>query len=898
MFLSALAFIPISLVFLCQARSEPCPVPVIRNKGDKIEVVSIGESMDAKLTCVVKNTENYKPTVSWEKDNKTLHPANHQRMRLKANKYLKIKKARKEDEGLYTCVAENTCGGRNTLTLRLFVEGPTLDPKRNSTPAAPEFTVSEEKRRRNLLAVPVGNTVKMDCSASGFPRPTVVWYKDGVIFQARKGGSRLYIGEFTTVVTIRDVVPSDSGFYTCNVSNAHGWINHSYRVDVHERVRAKPVVLEMENVTVMEGENATLLCKALSDSMPHFQWLRWLAPPTNASGNISNPSYEVIKQNVQGGNNHLLVPHGDTSKLEFHGVKLTLVNVTKKDEGKYTCIVGNAVGYTVKRAYIFVRESSEVALSQETSTSVSNNTSPLTDVNHFQAVGISAVPSSRKKIFIAIAVGFGFLTVAGVGLLLFCYRRKLKSSKATNYGIVYKAEAKETELQYRAHDPSLGGSSSSYCSTVPLIRNRSLRSRLGSNLTQVSEVEMPMDEKWEIDRENINMLGVLGEGAFGRVMKAEILGLPNMPFKFDVAVKMLKEDATDHEFADLVSEMETMKTIGKHKNIINLIGACTQGGPLYVVVEYAPNGNLRQFLRDRRPTREYTTTLTLADLVSFGYQVVRGMEYLSSKKCIHRDLAARNILVGEENTLKIADFGLARDVHQIDYYRKTTDGRLPVKWMALEALFDRVYTIQSDVWAFGILVWEIVTFGGSPYPSVPIENLFELLKFGYRMEKPVNCPDNMYEIMLRCWQDSPSQRPTFTELVKEFDAMLMSLSDKEYIDLEASQISSMEPQTPTSSEAPSTPRHSVATEHDTESDDRDNDNVFVDNSNDIWESRRHELPYHVRQPENALDITRSLFQSEEQIERNHARHKSSLGADENKKKSSFATFRSPIQSDV
>ena len=132
------------------------------------------------------------------------------------------------------------------------------------------------------------------------------------------------------------------------------------------------------------------------------------------------------------------------------------------------------------------------------------------------------------------------MTVAGVGLLLFCYRRKLKSSKATKYGIVYKAEANETELQYRAHDPSLGGSSSSYGSTVPLIRNRSLRSRLGSNLTQVSEVEMPMDEKWEIDRENINMLGVLGEGAFGRVMKAEILGLPNMPFKFDVAVKMLK----------------------------------------------------------------------------------------------------------------------------------------------------------------------------------------------------------------------------------------------------------------------------------------------------------------------------------------------------------------------
>ncbi|KAM7442611.1 Fibroblast growth factorreceptor 4 [Porites harrisoni] len=120
-------------------------------------------------------------------------------------------------------------------------------------------------------------------------------------------------------------------------------------------------------------------------------------------------------------------------------------------------------------------------------------------------------------------------------------------------------------------------------------------------------------------------------------------------------------------------EVIKMKTIGKHKNIIHLIRACTQGGPLCVVVEFAPNGNLRQFLRERRPTKEYPTTPTLMDIVSFSYQVGRGMEYLSSRKCIHRDLAARNILVDDDNTMKIANFGLARDVHQVDYYRKTTD---------------------------------------------------------------------------------------------------------------------------------------------------------------------------------------------------------------------------------
>ena len=275
---------------------------------------------------------------------------------------------------------------------------------------------------------------------------------------------------------------------------------------------------------------------------------------------------------------------------------------------------------------------------------------------------------------------------------------------------------------------------------------------------------------------------------------------------------------------DLVSEMEMMKMIGKHTNILNLLGCCTQDGPLYVIVEFAPYGNLRDFLRQHRPSSGYERaigqlgctsifflsqfnlliffvvllksgrlmmfygsrlvgklgntsyehpieftnggrmgqdTLTHKDLISFAYQVARGMDYLESKKvpsivvrfcvvqgnilsffvqCIHRDLAARNVLVSEDCVLKIADFGLARDVHMHEYYRKTTDGRLPVKWMAPEALFQRVYTSQSDVWSFGILLWEIMTLGGTPYPSVPnIERLFQLLRDGHRMEKPVSC---------------------------------------------------------------------------------------------------------------------------------------------------------------
>lgn len=613
---------------------------------------------------------------------------------------------------------------------------------------------------------------------------------------------------------------------------------------------------------------------------------------SSANGSIESPHYEIVDKDVT--DQHVIASSPSGKKFEFHGVKLTLVNVTKKDRGKYTCIVGNAVGYAVEHAYISVRDWPEPTTSSwPSTTNALNSTSLAPNWNVEAQIEKADLPQSKKNMYIAVfTTSFVVLVCFTLGFII-CHR-KLKYVKSADYGMVSTGKPNELVVQYRTHAPSVG-SSSSYGSTVPLLRQNSVRFRLGSNLTQVSEVEMPLDEKWEIDREQIVLLGLLGEGAFGKVMKAEALGLPNMPYRFEVAVKMLKEDATEHELTDLVSEMEVMKTIGKHKNIINLIGACTQGGPLFVVVEYAPNGNLRQFLKDRRPTREYSTTLTLKDLVSFAYQILRGMEYLSSKKCIHRDLAARNILVGEDNTMKIADFGLARDVHQVDYYRKTTDGRLPVKWMALEALFDRVYTTQSDVWAFGILLWEIVTFGGSPYPGVPLENLFELLKSGHRMEKPLNCPDNIYEIMLKCWQDLPLHRPTFQELVQEFDAMLVSLSDKEYLDLDAALMSPLEPQTPTSSEPTSTPRNSLGTDHYTDNDDRDTDNVFVDNPKDVWECRQH-TPTALRRDSESMDTKK--INSVEQLDKKYSVQERAGNTGEDKKQTRVVASSVPIQSDV
>lgn len=199
---------------------------------------------------------------------------------------------------------------------------------------------------------------------------------------------------------------------------------------------------------------------------------------------------------------------------------------------------------------------------------------------------------------------------------------------------------------------------------MPIVRIEKHRSTMTGNSNDqnmLSEYEFPIDLNWEFPRSQLELGKNLGEGAFGKVVMAEAHGLIKSGQTVVVAVKMLKEGHTDEDVKDLVCEMEVMKMIGTHINIINLLGCCSQDGPLYVIVEFAPHGNLRDYLRKHRPNSYVTDvpnekekqSLTQKDLVSFAYQIARGMEWLASRKCIHRDLAARNVLVTDDFVMKI-----------------------------------------------------------------------------------------------------------------------------------------------------------------------------------------------------------------------------------------------------
>uniref|UniRef100_A0A672IUV5 Vascular endothelial growth factor receptor 3 n=1 Tax=Salarias fasciatus TaxID=181472 RepID=A0A672IUV5_SALFA len=323
--------------------------------------------------------------------------------------------------------------------------------------------------------------------------------------------------------------------------------------------------------------------------------------------------------------------------------------------------------------------------------------------------------------------------------------------------------------------------------------------------------EVPLDQQcdylpydssqWEVSRERLRLGKVLGHGAFGKVIEASIYGVTKSKNLDTVAVKMLKDGATASEHKALMSELKILIHIGNHLNVVNLIGACTKpNGPLMVIVEYCKYGNLSNFLRAKRefflPYRVskicrkmkagrppapsssspltgpqmddlWKTPLTIEDLICYSFQVARGMEFLASRKCIHRDLAARNILLSESNIVKICDFGLARDIYKDPDYVRKGNARLPLKWMAPESIFDKVYTSQSDVWSFGVLLWEIFSLGASPYPGVQIDEDFcKRLKDGVRMRAPDTASPEIYGIMLACWQGEPTERPTFPALVQ------------------------------------------------------------------------------------------------------------------------------------
>jgi len=247
---------------------------------------------------------------------------------------------------------------------------------------------------------------------------------------------------------------------------------------------------------------------------------------------------------------------------------------------------------------------------------------------------------------------------------------------------------------------------------------------------------------------------------------------------------MLKRHGTVAELRDLYNELNIMASVGNHPNIVSLIGACSEDGPLWVVVKFAENGSLLEYIRKQKKQPDYINTmedetkgLSNLEILRIAHGIAKGMNHLTKVKCVHRDLACRNVLLGKNFIPMVSDFGLARDIYESGAYETTSGGKLPVRWMALESLQDYSYTTESDVWSFGVVLWEIETGGQVPYAALGGQEIVETLIRGERLPKPEGCSDQIYDIMLKCWHPNPKQRLPFQELVHVIDSLMTAEAD-------------------------------------------------------------------------------------------------------------------------
>ncbi|KOX72190.1 Tyrosine-protein kinase Fps85D [Melipona quadrifasciata] len=257
-------------------------------------------------------------------------------------------------------------------------------------------------------------------------------------------------------------------------------------------------------------------------------------------------------------------------------------------------------------------------------------------------------------------------------------------------------------------------------------------------------------ERWELNNDDVILLEKIGRGNFGDVYKAQL-----KTCKTEVAVKTCKVTLPDEQKRKFLQEGRILKQYD-HPNIVKLIGICVQKQPIMIVMELVPGGSLLTYLRKN------ASTITQQEQLRMCKDAAAGMRYLESKYCIHRDLAARNCLVGYESIVKISDFGMSRE--EEEYIVSDGMKQIPIKWTAPEALNFGKYTSLCDVWSYGILMWEIFSKGGNPYSGMSNSQAREKIDAGYRMPAPENTPDEIYRLMLRCWEYEPEKRPHFDQI--------------------------------------------------------------------------------------------------------------------------------------
>uniref|UniRef100_A0A9J7Z3T0 Tyrosine-protein kinase receptor TYRO3 n=1 Tax=Cyprinus carpio carpio TaxID=630221 RepID=A0A9J7Z3T0_CYPCA len=597
-----------------------------------------------------------------------------------------------------------------------------------------------------------GNMARLGCAFEGLSEPEIIWIKDGEkIYSTDQMYITLDAHHWETFHSVKSVQQQDAGKYWCEVEY-HGRIIPSEPAWI--TVEGVPhFVVEPKDVAAFAGEPFNLTCAASGPPEP-VEVLWWLGGEQKGDFTPS-PSVLFIKvrpdspqdvkvHHVSDLNITLTWSPGFTGHSQLSTctiqVKLPDVDVVVPPFQHVFEGLSSYSNYSVR-----IRCDNEVG---------SSPFSPWVGFHTPEA----AMQAQTQRGHLWVGLLFGLLVATMVGLLLIVLVRN--RGKETQFGSAFAASGTDVPVSFTA--------ARSFNRQFPEPPESTLDS-LGIN----SDLKAKLQDV--LISERLLTLGrMLGKGEFGSVREAFLKSENNSGQK--VAVKVLKTDInSSSDIEQCLKEAAYMKDF-HHPNVIKLIGVslhrrAQQRLPVpMVILPFMKHGDLHTYLLMSRFGDE-PFTLSQQILIQFMLDIARGMEYLSSKNIIHRDLAARNCMLNENMSVCVADFGLSKKIYSGDYYRQGSVSKLPVKWIALESLADNVYTTQSDVWAFGVTMWEIMTRGQTPYPGVENSEIYEYLIKGERLKQPPDCPADIYEIMHSCWSPVPKCRPSFQHLIDQLELL-------------------------------------------------------------------------------------------------------------------------------